>query len=167
MQKYFGYPYVGCKQGGASLTAPLSSLPAFDYNGIGDLNQNWDDYQIKIINKSVYGVRIQVLSLSSIFYMPDITNSLSPLGTVTFTNGIETNFEKYLSYAVKGRNIVGQTNQELCLIIRYTVGTDLKLTCTKTGTLGEAASTMTLTNYDFTFSILRNFEVSESNLVQI
>ena len=167
MQKQFSYPLVHCKQGGASLTAPLSSLPTFDYNTIGDLALNWDDYVIKIINKSIYGFRSQVASLSSIFYISDITDSTSPLDTVAFTNGIETNFEEYVSYAVKGRNLVGQTNQELCLIIKYTAGTDLKLACTKTGTLGEAASTMSLSNFDSSFSTLRNFEVSESNFVQI
>ena len=167
MQKQFSYPLVHCKQGGASLTAPLSSLPTFDYNTIGDLALNWDDYVIKIINKSIYGFRSQVASLSSIFYISDITDSTSPLDTVAFTNGIETNFEKYLSYAVKGKNIVGQTNQELCLIIKYSGSNDLKLTCTNTGTLGATSNTMTLTNSDSDFFILRNFEVSEGDLVQI
>ena len=56
---------------------------------------------------------------------------------------------------------------ELCLGLLRTGATTLMISCTKTGTIGETANTMTLINRTTSFEIIRNFWINENNLLQL
>ena len=55
---------------------------------------------------------------------------------MTFENQIDLDFKNYESWALKGKNIDGQTKQELCFIISYSSLSNLKLSCTKNSVIG-------------------------------
>ena len=132
VNKMFGWPFIECILGGASTTSPLTGLYKYNCKDIGDLNGDYNSYVFKVVNKSLYGFRIGALGRNQIVYVQDITASGQSCQLVTFDNGIDINFGKYESWAVKGKNIDGMDNQELCLVVSNTVDSNLRITCTKT-----------------------------------
>ena len=75
MNQINGYPFIECLQGGSTPSSPLTSLSTFSCENKSDLNLNFGDYVLKIVNKSVYGFRLGVSGKKEMFYISDLTDT--------------------------------------------------------------------------------------------